>query len=196
MSLFDKKINLDLDLKKKLDLKVKNVSYSDTFVEYNFYDDYKFDNEYIKLLIYGDEEIVNFFYKILEEISEINTKDFKIRKFSNLYVPHIDILDYVKRLRKYFNCSDCVFSSSLIYIDRFIKNSDVVLDKTTIHLIFTVSLVISVKYLEDEHFSNEYYSKVGSVVLQELNEIESYMMKILDWNLKITSEDFINYFNN
>lgn len=51
--------------------------------------------------------------------------------------------------------------------------------------LFFVSLLVSKKYLDDDHYSNEYYAKVGGIDLVSLNKFEVLLLKVLEWNLTI-----------
>jgi hypothetical protein len=133
----------------------------------------------------------------LSHIRDVNDwKDAKppSMSFVGRDVPDLPVLEYCQRLHKYFRCSPTVYLAALIYIDRMIQNSDVTINKLTIHRLLIVSFVISVKYWEDLHYSNQYYSQVGGVGLQELNKLESKMLNDIKYDLHIDEAQFQHYY--
>ena len=63
-----------------------------------------------------------------------------------------------------------------------------------IRLLFT-ALLVSVKFLEDEYFSNKYYSKVAGVPLPQLNRMEFEFLSSLEFEVFIEKETFQSYRN-
>lgn len=110
-------------------------------------------------------------------------------------VPDLPIRNYCQRLQKYFRCSPAVYLSALIYVDRYVTNSEASINRLTIHRLLLVAFIISVKNLEDLHYSNAYYSQVGGVDLKEVNRLEMCMLKTLKYDLHITDEQFKQYFS-
>lgn len=35
-----------------------------------------------------------------------------------------------------------------------------------------VSIMVAIKYQDDDYYKNEYYAKVGGITLQEINDLE------------------------
>lgn len=56
-----------------------------------------------------------------------------------------------------------------------------------------LSIIIAVKFFEDKYYKNEYYAKVGGISLKELNFLEIEFLKLIDFNLFISSEVFDYY---
>lgn len=115
--------------------------------------------------------------------------------FTGKDIPNLPIFEYLKRLQKYFRCSPMICLSSLCYVDRFLDNSGLKINNLTIHRLLIVAFVISVKFWEDVHYSNEYYSQVGGIDLSELNKLESYMLNKLNFDLHIPTAHFQQYFH-
>jgi len=121
--------------------------------------------------------------------------------FVGLEIPDIGVVDYCKRLRRYFSCSPSCFVTALMYIDQILtktKKADpeerVVLDTLTIHRLVLVSMVLAVKYHEDNHYSQAYYAQVGGVSLAELNSMERLFVTIVEWDLDVSYDRFVKYF--
>lgn len=62
-----------------------------------------------------------------------------------------------------------------------------------IHRLIIASTVISVKFNEDDYFSNEHYAKIGGISLQELNNLEEEFINNLNWVTWIDLELFEKY---
>lgn len=52
---------------------------------------------------------------------------------------------------------------------------------------------MSIKYNEDDYYSNSFYAKVGGVSLQEINSLEVEFMKMLKYTFFIDDELFNKY---
>jgi hypothetical protein len=57
------------------------------------------------------------------------------------------------------------------------------------------TLILAVKFNEDDYFSNEYYSKVGGVSNAEFNNIEYESFFLIENKLYISEEDYLKYKN-
>jgi hypothetical protein len=55
------------------------------------------------------------------------------------------------------------------------------------------SVIVAVKYNEDEFYSNSFYSKVGGVSLQETNALEFEFIKLINYQLFVNKEQFDKY---
>ena len=48
----------------------------------------------------------------------------------------------------------------------------------------------------DKYFTNTYIAQVGGVSLDNINQLESYFITMVDWNLNISTEEFDFYEQN
>lgn len=55
-------------------------------------------------------------------------------------------------------------------------------------------MLISIKYNEDDYFSNEFYAKVGGIRMAEMNKLEYEFLSLIDFNLFV-NEDVFNKYN-
>lgn len=55
--------------------------------------------------------------------------------------------------------------------------------------------MVSIKFLEDDYFSNSYYAKIGGIKLSELNHIEASFLKLIDFDIFIKEKEFKDCFN-
>ena len=105
----------------------------------------------------------------------------------------LPVAAYIDRLRKYFRCSDVVFICALIYIDKYLLDQKLDIHQLCIHRLLLVFLVIAVKFLEDVHFQNAYYAKVGGITTLELNSLEKSCLISIGFKLDIKPEVLISY---
>lgn len=156
---------------------------------------------FVEPFMNNNAELVKYCDKIIEFTSFVNIVNkikskasFKIGLFYGKTVPSITVSNYCERLRKYFNCSNSVYPIALIYMDRYSNVSNIEINQLTIHRLLLTSMVIAVKYCDDNIFSNEFYSNVGGIELKELNSLENNMVNSMQWDLKITTDDFVKFF--
>ena len=48
----------------------------------------------------------------------------------------------------------------------------------------------------DTFYTNGYLAQVGGVSLENMNQLESYFMKMIDWNVNVSTEEFEFYEKN
>mmetsp|Transcript_56679 Transcript_56679/g.159019 ORF Transcript_56679/g.159019 Transcript_56679/m.159019 type:complete len:220 (-) Transcript_56679:24-683(-) len=115
-------------------------------------------------------------------------------QFHAMEQPAISIFDYVVRLRKHFRCSLECFVVALVYMDRASKrNPEIEVGGLTCHRLLAASLTLAAKFLDDEFYSNRYYSDICGVPLRELNDLERAMLEMLCGELLVKPEEFDLY---
>lgn len=107
--------------------------------------------------------------------------------------PHISIIDYLSRIVKYSRPESGTMTISLILIDKLTDSQNILLTKLNIHRIILTSVVIAIKYNEDEYYSNSFYAKVGGITLKEFNLLEYQFLTSLGFKLYIDEELYLNY---
>lgn len=107
--------------------------------------------------------------------------------------PHISILKYLTRIVKYTRPEPSTIILALILIDSLTERQDLQLTHLNIHRIILLSVVIAIKYNEDEYYSNSFYAKVGGITLKEFNVLEYKFLYSLDFDLFIDDETFLKY---
>ena len=117
--------------------------------------------------------------------------------FHAVRVPSVSIHDYLFRVARYFLCSPECFVMALIYIDRIMKkHQDFVICKLNIHRLIVTSMMLAVKFFDDVYYSNAYYAKVGGVKGPEMNVLEIHFLRLIDWHLFVSPEEFDLYKTN
>ena len=72
--------------------------------------------------------------------------------FSSKKPPKITINKYFKRIMKYSKPEPSTLIISLIYIDKLCENTNFVLNSHNIHRIILASLMLAIKYNEDDYY--------------------------------------------
>lgn len=88
----------------------------------------------------------------------------KVSIFYSTFRQPFSLESYISRIVNFTNCSRSVFVNALIYLDR-IKQSDprLAISEMNVHRVLMTSVVLSVKFLEDELYQNSYFAKVGGI---------------------------------
>lgn len=116
--------------------------------------------------------------------------------YSSPRVPSIAIIDYFKRIRTYFRCTNSCFVLCLVYMDRIAdRRPQAAPCRITIHRLLLSCMVLAAKYHDDEFYSNSYYAKVGGLRVSELNSLERKSMEVLNWSLSVEPEVFWRYYD-
>lgn len=149
-----------------------------------------------------ETEIPKYMMKISYSISEILNeliknnslkKDNKQKEdiFNTIQIPNIELFDYIIRIISYSNCEENTLISALIYIDRIAKIKKIT--KLNVYKLLFISILISLKYNEDEIYSNNYYSQIAGVSIEELSKLEYEYAILLNFNFFINDEIFNQY---
>jgi hypothetical protein len=56
-------------------------------------------------------------------------------------------------------------------------------------------MLLAIKYNEDYYYSNKYYARVGGISLCELNELEYYLLILLEFDIFIDDDVYEKYEN-
>lgn len=137
---------------------------------------------------------------LLSDICDENAKLYKtensqyIKPFLSKNIPQISINDYIERLYKYNKINSSTIILILIYIDRICNINKFKLTYFNIHKLILASMIIAIKYNEDEYYSTQFYAKLGGVSIAEINSLEYYFLKLIKYNLFVT-EDLFNKYN-
>ena len=113
--------------------------------------------------------------------------------FNSKKVPAITINKYIMRIVKYSHPAYASIITTLIYIDKICETSNLILTNINIHRLLLSCFLLSIKFNEDDYYSNEYYAKVGGISLDELNKLEETILSLLDFSLFIDDELYDNY---
>jgi hypothetical protein len=121
--------------------------------------------------------------------------------FTSKKTQSITIKDYFKRLFNFANCSEECFTIALIYINRIEekttnnkKHPGIILFKPkNAHRLLITALLIAIKYRDDIYQYNNYYAKIGGILIEELNKLELEFLKYIEYDLYVRPITFDNF---
>jgi len=120
----------------------------------------------------------------------------KVTHFHSVRAPQLSIEDYLGRIAKYFQCSNECFVLSLVYIDRIVKvHPEFTICNLNIHRLLVTSVMLAAKFFDDIYYSNAYYAKVGGIRIKEVNALETQFLRLIDWRLHVSPEEYDQYRN-
>lgn len=118
----------------------------------------------------------------------------KTTHFHSSRKPPMSIKDYLRRLHKYFVCSDESYVLALVFIDRLGKaDPSMIVCELNVHRLLMIAVMVAVKFHDDVYYSNAYYAKVGGLPLKEVNLLEARLIALLDWNLFVDPGEYQLY---
>ncbi len=164
----------------------ENSIHSNSF-ECNFSLNSKISEGIIKILnklIKKNKHLLNYQKVILKQEKSI---------FSQNHIPEISLENYLNRIKKYTEIEDNTLIISLIYIDRLLQESRLILTSYNIHRILFTSILLALKYNEDLIYEFYYYSKIAGVSVEELSQLESEFLHLIDFNLFVEKDEFNTY---
>ena len=137
---------------------------------------------------------------LLTDICEESSKDKDtnnklIKPFISKKIPSISIEKYLERLISHTKMEISTLILILIYIDKICKNNKFRLNYFNIHKLIVTSMLVSIKYNEDDYFSNSFYAKVGGVSITELNHLEYEFLSLIDFDLYVDDDLYSKYSN-
>ncbi|GLJ18718.1 hypothetical protein SUGI_0333970 [Cryptomeria japonica] len=116
--------------------------------------------------------------------------------FSAMQVPAMSLHKYLERIFKYVRCSPSAFVVAYAYIDRLILNNpNFHLTSFNIHILTITTVMVATKFLDDEHYSNDYFAKVGGLTLREMNILEVDFLFMMRFRLQVTVSVFESYYS-
>lgn len=97
------------------------------------------------------------------------------------------------RIFKYACCSNECFILALIYIDRLIQRNNFLLTELNVHRVVITAILLAAKFFDDAYYNNAYYSKVGGVLVSEMNGLEVDFLFRINFSLHVKPEVFEKY---
>ncbi|XP_057869226.1 cyclin-U2-1 [Cryptomeria japonica] len=114
--------------------------------------------------------------------------------FSAMQIPAMSLHKYLERMFKYVRCSPSAFVVAYAYIDRLIlSNPNFRLTSLNIHRLTITTVMVATKFLDDLHYNNDYFAKVGGLTLREMNILEVEFLFMLRFRLQVTVSVFESY---
>lgn len=113
--------------------------------------------------------------------------------FFSVARPDIDILEYVRRLVHYSNCSRSAFIAAIVYLERLRTDFPLLaLNDLNMHRLLISALTIGASTLDDSTNSLAYFARVGGVSdAKELGKLQLTMLKLLKFRTFVYPEEYI-----
>ncbi len=116
-----------------------------------------------------------------------------LKCFYSKNIPLISIKDYLEHIYKYTKINTSTIILILIYIDRICNIHKCKLCYYNIHKLILGSMIIAIKYNEDEYYSQKFYAKIGGVTLAEICNLEYNFLSLINYNLFVNDNLFGKY---
>lgn len=115
-------------------------------------------------------------------------EDFEIFKnFNTSYFP-LTFENYMKRIYKYCKCSKSCYYVAVLYVDKFLNGVKIPL--RPLYKIFFVALILAIKWLDDNYYSESYYSTVSGIENSDLISLQMIFFEKLNYNMFIYNKDY------
>merc|ERR1719424_2785366 len=62
-----------------------------------------------------------------------------------------------------------------------------------VHRLYLASLIVTVKYNEDLVYGNSHYARAGGIQLREVNRLERFFLRALDYDLRVLPDQYNHY---
>jgi hypothetical protein len=111
------------------------------------------------------------------------------------FIPSISLNEYIRNLVKQTNMEISTLILAVIYIDRFCYKYDYTITKNNIFRILLITCLLSLKFNQDSIITNEAYSKIACISVQDLKILEIYMYFKLKFSLMVKDSLYKKYYN-
>lgn len=159
------------------------------------------ENKRSKNSRYYIETIAHIVKEIIEEnevkdelkLKYSKTEDDDGEVFDGKKIPGISIVNFLDRILNYTYLEDSTLIISFIYLDRICEIGNQKMKHINIHRLILASVVLAIKYNEDDYYDNTYYAKVGGITFDELCDLEEAFIKKINYTLFVSDELFEKY---
>lgn len=191
----EKSTSLDNNIKNQdeFDSETDDIDEKDSEIEIFSFEEMDDNNKIIKNPSYLIEAISSTLSRLVKETGNKPLKN-KTQGaiFTCTIIPNISIYDYLKRIVKYTNVEQSTLIIALIYIDRICQNNYFI-NEHNIHKLLFTSILIAIKYNEDDFYKNEYYAQIAGVGVKELFRMEEEFLALISFTLYINEKVFELY---
>ncbi len=141
-----------------------------------------------------DATLVKVVCSHLDSLSRMHSTTFNALNaiFYNARRQPFSVRFYVARLVEYSHCTPESFIAALVYITRV--QSRMSLCRRNYHRVLGSALVLAIKSSTTEQvYSDDYYAGVIGISAEELRELETKFIRLLNWETKIEPAEFRNF---
>lgn len=115
--------------------------------------------------------------------------------FFQSFIPKISLNEYIKTLVKQTNMEISTLILAVIYIDRFCYKNKYTITQNNIIRILLTTCLLSLKFNQDSIITNEAYSKIACISVQDLKNLELHMYLKLKFSLMVQDSLYRKYYN-
>ena len=142
---------------------------------------------------------INLLHIISKNKLKLNYKTLLKKQKNNIFniqkIPKLSIGDFIYRITYYTKISEVTLISSLILMERYCKNNNIILTLYNIHRLLFISIMVNIKFMEDKHFLNSFYAMICDVKLSYLNKMEYEFLSGIQFQLLINKNVYYKYRN-
>ena len=148
---------------------------------------------------YLQKQIIKSIAQNLKDIIRENktNNQMKFVKHDIFYIsrlPSISLEDYIIRIVNSTKMNISSLIISIIYIDKFCELNKYILSLKNIHRILLTACLLSIKFNEDVNVKSKYYANMAGISVQDLNNLEFYLIVKLEFSLFVDYEIYQKYF--
>ena len=150
---------------------------------------YKIDMHKTSLKKYVEEEMQKFNkdYDILQNKTSRTTGDTINYRFEQIF-------DAIKQWTKLSKMESEIPIMALVYIERLMKKTGVLLNEQNWSRIVLITLCIASKIWDDDSLENEHFAKVlPNITLKEISVLEKTFLNLIEYEVMVTSKQFAKY---
>lgn len=114
-------------------------------------------------------------------------------RFHSSRVPPISTLDYIKRIAKYSRCSTECFIIAIMYLDEYVKTTQIPITFRNVHRLSITAVLVAVKARDDLYYNNAYYASIGGIQPVELCNLEMEFLSTIKWETWVEPSKFDTY---
>lgn len=110
--------------------------------------------------------------------------------FTSKQLPTISLSDYLNRIINYTKVEHSTLIAAMIYLKRYCTQTKTMLNEYNTHRLLVTSIIVSIKFNEDEKFNNLFYSVIAGTDLRQMNQLEEDFLDGLNFNMFIDERSY------
>ena len=146
------------------------------------------------------DDILSLFSLVIEQITRYNIDQTEAAIYSSfiLNTAHplfeLSMEDYLSRITTSFSLDKEILILSMMLLDRFmLMNPLYQFTERTMHKTIFLCMMETIKFTDDNGYTNLSFAEVGQFTPEELLEMEICFMDKIEYNMFIKEEEYIQY---
>ena len=129
----------------------------------------------------------------------LKTESFSIKKKETLFdclKPSVTLENYITRMQHWIQYPEQELLAAMIYIDRIVrKHPWFFVTSKNIFSLLAMTMIVADKFWNDDYMSNSDYAIVVGLSDERFNDLEAFLLILLDFDLYIKPEYYEEYLN-